>query len=69
MHAWRIFLIGTLFAAIFKKKQYFLRITYEDALGLMEDLMLTTLQQDDKSHSKKVAFIQNIRSAIKSLKS
>ena len=66
---WRIFLIGVLFAAVFKKKQYFLRITYEDDLGLMEDLMLTTLQQDDKRHSKKVALIQNIRSAIKSLKS
>ena len=66
--AWRIFLIGV-FAAVFKKKQYFLRITYEDDLGLMEDLMLTTLQQDDRRHSKKVALIQNIRSAIKSLKS
>ncbi len=61
--------MGVLFAAIFKKKQYFLRITYEDDLGLMEDLVLTTLQQDDKRHSKKVALIQNIRSAIKSLKS
>jgi hypothetical protein len=66
--AWRIFLIGALFAALFKKKKYFLRITYEDDLGLMEDLMLTTLQ-DDKRHSKKIALIQNIRSAIKSLKS
>ena len=67
--AWRIFLIGVLFAAVFKKKQYFLRITYEDDLGLMEDLMLTTFQQDDRRHSKKVALIQNIRSAIRSLKS
>lgn len=67
--AWRVFLIGVLWAVVFKKKKYFLRITYEDELALMEDLMLTTFQQDDKKQSKKVAIIQNLRSVIASLRS
>ena len=62
--AWRLYWMGPLLTHFFPKKTYFIRITYEDELGLMEDLMLTTLQPDPKD-SIKISIIEHIRSQIK----